>query len=118
MTKLETLNRIMEVVNSTEAADKEAITEFLSAEITRVSNEIERAAQKRAEKKAANQPILDRLYDEILGEQPIMASEVAELIDSTVSFASARLRDLVKQNLAKSEDVKTDKGVRKAYTKI
>ena len=103
-----------------------AATETLSAElrehaekeITRIDANNEKAAAKRAEKAAEDQPLLDALTAALTSE-PQTASDLKEVIECSVQRTSSLLRKLVKMNKAVAEDVKIPKkGTQKGYKAV
>ena len=103
-----------------------AATETLSAElrehaekeITRIDANNEKAAAKRAEKAAEDQPLLDALTAALTSE-PQTASDLKEVIECSVQRTSSLLRKLVKMNKAVAEDVKIPKkGIQKGYKAV
>ena len=64
-----------------------------------------------------NEPLLNQIKTEILTNEGKTASDVAEILGVKVQKASALLRALVAEGVARVEDVKVPKkGTQKAYT--
>jgi len=100
-----------------------AATETLSAElrehaekeIIRIDANNEKAAAKRAEKAAEDQPLLDALTAALTTEFQT-ASDLKSVIECSVQKTSSLLRKLVKANVAVDGEVKIPKkGMQKAY---
>jgi predicted Rossmann fold nucleotide-binding protein DprA/Smf involved in DNA uptake len=79
------------------------------------TNEKRRNTPTKAQKE--NAPLVDKIVNEVLGETPKTASEIAAELEITVQKASALLRSIVANGQAVSTDVKLPKkGTVKAYT--
>jgi ribosomal protein S25 len=107
----------------TAIANMENISEELKAEATARIEKLDATNEARKNKpsKAAieNAPLLEQIYNEVLGTEAMTASDVADALDVKVQKASALLRQLVAEGKATVEDVKLPKkGVVKAYTKV
>lgn len=64
-----------------------------------------------------NEPLLNQIKTEILGTEAKTATEIADVLGVKVQKASALLRALVADGVAKVEDVKVPKkGTQKGYT--
>ena len=95
------------------AAIDEELTEFAKAEI-------EKRREKTAAKAAENQPLLDEIYDNILTEDPMSASDVAAMLEGvSVQKVSYLLRTLVAQEKATQSELSVKgKGKVKGYAKV
>ena len=100
-------------------------TESLSAEVREHAeaalNKLDATNEKRksatSKKALENQPLIDRIINEILDSQPKTASDVAAVLEVSVQKASMLCRAAVEQGHAKSQDIKVPKkGVQKGYT--
>ena len=79
----------------TEAEVAEEIKEFALKEIEKLDAENARNAAKRAEKAKENEPYFEKIL-ELVGEAPVVASEVAAQLEVSTSKASSLLRTMVK----------------------
>lgn len=76
----------------------------------------EKAKAKKAEVDA---PLKEAVVAYMMGKDGVLASEMAAVLDVSVSKASALLKALVAEGLAEASDVKVAKvGVRKAYALV
>lgn len=94
----------------TEAEVAEEIKEFALKEIEKLDAENARNAAKRAEKAKENEPYFEKIL-ELVGETPIVASEVGAELGVSTSKASSLLAALVKsERIAKyPEPIKSGK---------
>jgi len=74
--------------------------------------------RERVSKKAQeNAPLVDQIVNEILGEEPLTATDIAAAMGISVQKASALARAAVKDGRVNATDVKvTGKGMQKGYT--
>ena len=112
MTKREFLETIVE------SAMTEEVKVFAKAEIQKMDEQLEKRREKAAEKKAEYEPILDKIYTDILGDKPVTASMVAERLEMSTQKASAMLRKLVEAGKATAQEVKVEKRKAKGYTRV
>lgn len=99
------------------AGINDEITEFAQAALAKLdaTNAKRRAAS--SKKAAENQPLIDTIVNEHLGDEPRTATDIGELMGVSTQKASALLRAAVAQGLATSQDVKIPKkGKQKGYT--
>lgn len=111
MTKRE---RIEAVINGT-------ITEEVIAGFREDLAKMDAANEKRrnsvSKKAQENAPLVDRIVDEILSEEPKTATDIAAVLEVSVQKASSLARRAVKEGRAAVEDVKVKgKGTQKGYT--
>ena len=116
MTKREFLTK----VSTGEMNDE--VMEFAASEIAKLdaTNEKRKGvkSKKDQEKAEANQILVDRIVNEILGDEPVTATDVAGILEVSVQKASQLCRAAVAQGMASSQDVKIPKkGNMKGYTK-
>lgn len=122
MTKFETLTHITNVYMAMEDGEaKDAVLAYCSKELDKLNASIERAERKRAEKQAAEAPLLDEIRamlcaDPVVGD-PIVASEVSVALNISTPKATALLKQLVAGGEANQTEVKRAKGSCKGYTK-
>ena len=113
MTKRDFLNAVM----NGEINDE--IKAFAEEEIEKLDTANAKRREKTSKKREENKPLLDQIYNEILGEEPKTASEVAEVIQTSVQKASSLLRTLVEAGKAEAQEIKVPKnGKCKGYTKV
>lgn len=113
MTKREFLNAIVN------GEINEDIKTFAEEELEKLDAANAKRREQSSKKREENQPLLDRIYNEILGDEPKTASEVAEIIETSVQKASSLLRTLVDEGKAESTEIKVPKrGKCKGYTKV
>ena len=113
MTKREFLNAIVN------GEINEDIKTFAEEELEKLDAANAKRREQSSKKREENQPLLDRIYNEILGDEPKTASEVAEIIETSVQKASSLLRTLEDEGKATSTEIKVPKrGKCKGYTKV
>lgn len=113
MTKRDFLNAVM----NGEINDE--IKAFAEEEIEKLDTANAKRREKTSKKREENKPLLDQIYNEVLGEEPKTASEVAEVIQTSVQKASSLLRTLVEDGKAEAQEIKVPKkGKCKGYTKV
>lgn len=94
------------------------LMEFATAEITKMDDANAKRKEKVSKKSEENQPLIDRIANEILGADPMTATDVAAILELSVQKVSALCRAAVAQGLAVQSDIKVPKkGNQKAYTK-
>ena len=98
------------------------MTDELMAKAADKIEKMDAAAEKRkgavSKKAAENQPLVDRIVDEILNDEPVTATDVAAILEVSVQKASQLCRTAVAQGKANQTEVKIPKkGNQKAYTK-
>lgn len=112
MTKREFLTK----VSTGEMNDE--VMEFAAAEIAKMDAANDKRKEKTSKKAEENQPLVDRIVAEILGDEPVTATDVAGILEVSVQKASQLCRAAVAQGKAISQDVKIPKkGNMKGYTK-
>lgn len=112
MTKREFLTK----VSTGEMNDE--VMEFAAAEIAKMDAANDKRKEKTSKKAEENQPLVDRIVNEILGDEPVTATDVAGILEVSVQKASQLCRAAVAQGMASSQDVKVPKrGTLKGYTK-
>ena len=92
------------------------VVEFATAEIAKLDAANEKRKEKTSKKAEENQPLVDRIANEILNDQPMTATDVAAILEVTVQKASSLCRTAVARGLAVQTDIKVPKkGNMKAY---
>ena len=112
MTKREFLTQVI-----AETANEE-IKEFAKKEIEKLDAELAKAAEKRAAKKAENAPLVEALQ-EILTDEPMTASQIAENVEgiNNASKATVIAKILVESGVASVTEVKVKGRAVKGYFK-
>ena len=110
MTKREFLMEVAKIEN-------EELAEFAQAELKKLDDANEKRKEKTSKKAEENQPLIDKIVAEILGAEPMTASDVAAVLEVSVQKASSLCRAAVAQGKAVQSEVKVKgKGSAKAYT--
>ena len=111
MTKREVLSAIVNgEINEEVTAWAEHQIEIMDAANEKRRNSVSKKALE-------NAPLVDRIVDEILGEEPKTATDIAAVLEVSVQKASSLARRAVKEGRAAVEDVKVKgKGTQKGYT--
>lgn len=95
----------------------EQVKLFASEELEKMDAANEKRRNTLSKKAQENQPLLRKITDEILTEEPKTATDVAAVLEVSVQKASGLLRRLVEDGLATKVDVKIKgKGTQKGYT--
>lgn len=111
MTKREFLTKIA-------AIDDVELAEHAQNELTKMDDANAKRKEKASKKAEENQPLIDRIANEILGTEPMTATDVAAVMELSVQKVSALCRAAVAQGLAVQSDIKVPKkGNQKAYAK-
>lgn len=93
------------------------VREHAEAALTKLDDTNEKRKNTISKKALENQPLIDRIINEILDSQPKTASDVAAVLEVSVQKASMLCRAAVEQGHAKSQDIKVPKkGTQKGYT--
>lgn len=91
---------------------------FAEEEIKKIDAALEKRREKMTAKQAENAPLMDKIY-EMLGEEPMTATVVGEMMEISTQKASALLRKMVEEGRAGKTDVKVPKkGTQKGYVRI
>ena len=111
MTKREFLTKIA-------AIEDVELAEFAQNELAKMDEANAKRKEKTSKKAEENQPLIDRIANEILGTEPMTATDVATVMELSVQKVSALCRAAVAQGLAVQSEVKVPKkGTQKAYAK-
>ena len=93
------------------------LMEFATAELGKMDAANAKRAEKTSKKAEENQPLVDRIVNEILNTEPMTATDVAAVLELSVQKTSALCRAAVAQGKAVQTEVKVPKkGNQKAYT--
>lgn len=110
MTKREALNAI---VNGTV---NDEIMAWAAAEIEHMDNALEKRRNTPSKTALENAPLIARIREEILGAEPMTATEVGAALGVSTQKASALLRKVVAEGAAVTSEVKVKgKGTVKGY---
>ena len=92
------------------------ITAYAQAAIEKMDATNEKRRNTPSKTQVENQPLMDKIANEVLTAEPKTASDVAAVLEISVQKASALLRALVNDGKATVTDVKVaKKGTQKAY---
>lgn len=95
----------------------EQVKLFASEELEKMDAANEKRRNTLSKKAQENQPLLQKITDEILTDEPKTATDVAAVLEVSVQKASGLLRRLVEDGKAVKVDVKIKgKGTQKGYT--
>lgn len=90
---------------------------FASEELEKMDAANEKRRNTLSKKAQENLPLLQKITDEILTDEPKTATDVAAVLEVSVQKASGLLRRLVEEGKAAKVDVKIKgKGTQKGYT--
>lgn len=102
------------IINGTITED---VVEYAKAAIAKMDATNEARKNKPSKTALENAPLLDKIEHEILGDEPVTATAVAETMGISTQKASSLLRQLVACGKAESHDEKVKgKGAVKTYT--
>lgn len=95
----------------------EQVKLFASEELEKMDAANEKRRNTLSKKAQENLPLLQKITDEILTDEPKTATDVATILEVSVQKASGLLRRLVEEDKAVKVDVKIKgKGTQKGYT--
>lgn len=113
MTKREFLKVIVE---SEMAAE---VVEFAKAELVKMDEALEKRKGMTSKKEKENAPLREQIFTEVLTNEWMTASAVAEAMGFSTQKASSLLRQLVKEGGVEVSEIKVPKkGTQKAYRKL
>ena len=93
------------------------VIEHFKAALAKMDAANEKRKEKTSKKAEENQPLIDRIVNEILTTEPKTATDIAAVIELSVQKTSALCRAAVAQGKAVQSEVKVPKrGNQKAYT--
>lgn len=91
---------------------------FAEEEIKKLNETLARRREKVSAKQAENAPLMDKIY-EMLGDEPVTATVIGEMLEVSTQKASALLRKMVDEGRVAKTDVKIPKkGVQKGYIRV
>ena len=89
---------------------------FAAEKLEKMDAANEKRRNTMSKKAQENLPLMEKIMDEILGEEPKTATDVSEVLEVSVQKASGLLRRLVEEGRAEKVDVKIKgKGTQKGY---
>ena len=95
----------------------EETMQFAVDELKKMDEAAEKRKEKAAEKKAELEPIMDKIYNDILSDEPVTATVIGERLEISTQKASAIMRKMVEAGRVNKTDVKIQKRVVKGYTR-
>ncbi len=111
-----TKREFLEAIVNAETLEEE-LREFAAEEIKKLDKALERRRAKQSAKALANAPLIEQIKENLLSDEPLLASVAAEYLGVSVQKASALLRGMVADGIADVRDVKVlGKGIQKGYT--
>ena len=112
-----TKREFLKIVAESEMAIE--VREFAAAELVKMDEALEKRKGMTSKKELENAPLRERIVNEVLTEEWMVASAVAEQMGFSTQKASSLLRQLVAENKAEVSEVKVPKkGTQKAYRRI
>lgn len=113
MTKREFLKVIVESEMATE------VVEFAKAELVKMDEALEKRKGMTSKTEKENAPLREQIFTEVLTNEWMTASAVAEVMGFSTQKASSLLRQLVKEGGVEVSEIKVPKkGTQKAYRKL
>ena len=111
-----TKREFLEAIANAETLGEE-LREFAAEEIKKLDKALEKRRAKQSAKALANAPLIEQIKENLLSDEPLLASAAAEYLGVSVQKASALLRAMVADGIADVRDVKVlGKGIQKGYT--
>ena len=111
-----TRREFLEAIVDAEALEKE-LRDFAAVEIEKMDKALEKRKAKQSAKALANAPLIKQIKENLLSDEPLLASVTGEYLGVSVQKASALLRQMVAEGIADVRDVKVlGKGFQKGYT--
>ena len=100
----------------------EEIMAMGAAELEKMEANLEKRKGYKSEKDKAkaeeNQAYIEKIVNEVLGEEPMTATDISPVVELTVQKVSGLMRMAEKQGLVVKSDVKVKgKGLQKGYSK-
>lgn len=111
-----TRREFLEAIVNAETLEVE-LRNFAAGEIEKIDKALEKRKSKQSAKALANAPLVEQIKENLLSNEPLLASAAGEYLEVSVQKASALLRGMVADGIADVRDVKVlGKGVQKGYT--
>lgn len=112
MTKREVLNAIVN------GEINEEVKAWAGAQIEKMDAANEKRRNSVSKKAQENAPLVKRIVEELLGEEPLTATDIAAALEVSTQKASALARRAVAEGDAVAHDIKVKgKGTMKGYTR-
>jgi CRP-like cAMP-binding protein len=93
------------------------LRKFAAKELEKMDRALEKRRAKQSAKALANAPLIEQIKENLLSDEPLLASVAGEYLGVSVQKASALLRRMVADGIADVRDVKVlGKGIQKGYT--
>ena len=111
-----TKREFLEAIVNAETLEEE-LREFAAGEIKKLDKALEKRKSRQSAKALADAPLIEQIKENLLSDEPLLASVAAEYLGVSVQKASALLRRMVADGIADVRDVKVlGKGIQKGYT--
>ena len=111
-----TKREFFEAIVNAETLEME-LREFAAGELEKMNKALEKRRAKQSAKALANAPLIEQIKENLLSDEPLLASVAGEYLGVSVQKASALLRGMVADGIADVRDVKVlGKGTQKGYT--
>ena len=111
-----TRREFLEAIVNAETLEVE-LRDFAAGEIEKLDKALEKRRAKQSAKALANAPLIEQIKENLLSDEPLLASVAGEYLGVSVQKASALLRGMVADGIADVRDVKVlGKGIQKGYT--
>ena len=112
-------NVINMIDNGATPEEMQTIREYAAERIEKLEIAAQKKREMSAEKAKENEPLYERIYNEILTDEPVTATVIAEHLGVSVQKATALMRHMVDIDRAAKTDVKIPKkGTQKGYTRV
>ena len=93
------------------------LRKFAAEELEKMDKALAKRKAKQSAKALANAPLIEQIKENLLSDEPLLASVTGEYLGVSVQKASALLRQMVADGIADVRDVKVlGKGIQKGYT--
>ena len=111
-----TRREFLEAIVDAETLEVE-LRKFAAEELEKMDKALEKRKAKQSAKALANAPLIEQIKENLLSDEPLLASVAGEYLGVSVQKASALLREMVADGIADVKDVKVlGKGIQKGYT--
>src|SRR5690554_350155 len=111
-----TRREFLEAIVDAETLEVE-LRKFAAEELEKMDKALEKRKAKQSAKALANAPLIEQIKENLLSDEPLLASVAGEYLGVSVQKASALLRGMVADGIADVKDVKVlGKGIQKGYT--
>ena len=111
-----TRREFLEAIVDAETLEVE-LRKFAAEELEKMDKALAKRKAKQSAKALANAPLIEQIKENLLSDEPLLASVTGEYLGVSVQKASALLRQMVADGIADVRDVKVlGKGIQKGYT--